>query len=601
MKLKRPQLIAALFNEHVMYTINDQSEYIPQLNQLKEDLKDKRMQEAFKKSINDYYDSNPDTKSFARMKKMRPDRPYSILMVSDEPFLILPTPPEWKKLKENGKSLSNAAPKTLVSLATGELKFLKTLRSNFAGDTYPARKARKEYETLKRWGEDVAYLERDTPKGKKCYLLMDHYGLSMDNPILAKNITASNIFHALIQAADNLKKIHDAGELHLDVKPSNIMYGLDIDKAKLIDAEEVQPDQSVLDSAPGTLLYMHPDRFTYVNGLRVPKTGSIRVCKGDDIFAFLLTIENILAIAIDREYNASCKTFLKETLKQFKDKAYTQYAADGSGTHAQKMRDLPTLETIQGMLTGAMKQYFKLELADQAKFLDPQPEKQDQAVIPPASKIIVAKPQAQYQQAPAPKPAPVQSKPQYQQAPAPKPAPVQPKPQYQQAPAPKPAPVQPKPQYQQAPAPKPAPVQPKLHHQQAPVQYKQSAPAPVPMYQPMYQVSPPPQAQLQQPSPKLTSHGLNFHYQANNLSPRYQNQQQGFPNSPSPRLNYQQQGFPNSPSPRLNYQQYGFANNPSPRCSDQQQGYLPSPKLERRENLQNDVSPRLPGHHRVKF
>jgi len=108
------------------------------------------------------------------------------------------------------------------------------------------------------------------------FIVMEHVdGKPLDELIPSKGLRASLALKYAIQIADALAMAHNAGILHRDVKPSNLMVTtegrvkvLDFGLAKLTDRSESSPDAATLSAHPvtgegmvmGTAPYMSPEQ-----------------------------------------------------------------------------------------------------------------------------------------------------------------------------------------------------------------------------------------------------------------------------------------------------------------------------------------------------
>lgn len=124
----------------------------------------------------------------------------------------------------------------------------------------------------------VGYVEHGKAEGT-CYLLMDYIEAENLKELYARQdpILQENIAQILIDSATALSHVHEAGFMHLDYKPENILVTRNA-AVKLVDFDMALPipeKPKKLDKNPGTPGYMAPEQLR-----REPVDGRA------DIFAF---------------------------------------------------------------------------------------------------------------------------------------------------------------------------------------------------------------------------------------------------------------------------------------------------------------------------
>jgi serine/threonine-protein kinase len=110
----------------------------------------------------------------------------------------------------------------------------------------------------------VGYVEHGRAEGT-CYLLMDYVEAENLKELYARQdpILQENVAQILIDAATGLSDVHEAGYMHLDFKPENILVTRNA-KVRLIDFDMAQPlpEKPVKFSKnPGTPGYMAPEQL----------------------------------------------------------------------------------------------------------------------------------------------------------------------------------------------------------------------------------------------------------------------------------------------------------------------------------------------------
>jgi peptide/nickel transport system substrate-binding protein len=149
---------------------------------------------------------------------------------------------------------------------SGEQVAIKLLHARFADDEQALRRFRREAESARRVAEfctarvlDVGALD-DQP-----YIVGEY----VDGPSLQHQVTKSGpmggsaLVRLAVTTVTALTAIHDAGVIHRDFKPSNVLLGSD--GARVIDfgiARALDVSQSLTTSVVGTPAYMAPEQFT---------------------------------------------------------------------------------------------------------------------------------------------------------------------------------------------------------------------------------------------------------------------------------------------------------------------------------------------------
>jgi len=110
----------------------------------------------------------------------------------------------------------------------------------------------------------VGYVEHGRAEGT-CYLLMDYVEAENLKELYARQdpVLQENVAQILIDAATGLSDVHEAGYMHLDFKPENILVTRNA-KVRLIDFDMAQPlpEKPVKFSKnPGTPGYMAPEQL----------------------------------------------------------------------------------------------------------------------------------------------------------------------------------------------------------------------------------------------------------------------------------------------------------------------------------------------------
>ena len=124
----------------------------------------------------------------------------------------------------------------------------------------------------------VGYVEHGRAEGT-CYLLMDYVEAENLKELYARQdaVLTENVAQILIDAATGLSHVHEAGYMHLDFKPENILVTRN-GAVRLIDFDTALPlpEKPIkLSKNPGTPGYMAPEQLK-----REPLDGRA------DIFAF---------------------------------------------------------------------------------------------------------------------------------------------------------------------------------------------------------------------------------------------------------------------------------------------------------------------------
>ena len=124
----------------------------------------------------------------------------------------------------------------------------------------------------------VGYVEHGRAEGT-CFLLMDYVEAENLKELYARQdaVLTENVAQILIDAATGLNHVHEAGYMHLDFKPENILVTRNA-VVRLIDFDMALPlpDKPIkLSKNPGTPGYMAPEQLK-----REPIDGRV------DIFAF---------------------------------------------------------------------------------------------------------------------------------------------------------------------------------------------------------------------------------------------------------------------------------------------------------------------------
>jgi tetratricopeptide (TPR) repeat protein len=105
----------------------------------------------------------------------------------------------------------------------------------------------------------------DLPEGGLCIVMAYYEGKTLAQSIAHRRLPLSDTIRIAVQTADGLAAAHEAGIIHLDVKPSNVMLtssGLvkvvDFGLAKLVTAEEASLTKTA--AVAGTVAYMSPEQ-----------------------------------------------------------------------------------------------------------------------------------------------------------------------------------------------------------------------------------------------------------------------------------------------------------------------------------------------------
>lgn len=133
----------------------------------------------------------------------------------------------------------------------------------------------------------VGYVEHGKAEGT-CYLLMDYVEAENLKELYARQdaLLVENVAQILIDAATGLSHVHEAGFMHLDFKPENILVTRNA-AVRLIDFDMALPlpEKPVkLSKNPGTPGYMAPEQFR-----QEPIDGRV------DIFAFGVSAYELLS------------------------------------------------------------------------------------------------------------------------------------------------------------------------------------------------------------------------------------------------------------------------------------------------------------------
>jgi serine/threonine-protein kinase len=133
----------------------------------------------------------------------------------------------------------------------------------------------------------VGYVEHGKAEGT-CYLLMDYVEAENLKELYARQVPVlqENVAQILIDSATALSHVHEAGYMHLDFKPENILVTRNA-AVRLIDFDMALPlpeKPKKLDKNPGTPGYMAPEQLR-----REPVDGRA------DIFAFGVSAYELLS------------------------------------------------------------------------------------------------------------------------------------------------------------------------------------------------------------------------------------------------------------------------------------------------------------------
>ena len=169
----------------------------------------------------------------------------------------------------------------LVADGRGKPYALRTLKRELRFSFTARRRFLRGCEILEQLADKdhiVGYVEHGKAEGT-CYLLMDYVEAENLKELYARQdaVLTENVAQILIDAATGLSHIHEAGYMHLDFKPENILVTRN-GAVRLIDFDTAlpMPEKPIkLSKNPGTPGYMAPEQLK-----REPLDGRA------DIFAF---------------------------------------------------------------------------------------------------------------------------------------------------------------------------------------------------------------------------------------------------------------------------------------------------------------------------
>ena len=178
----------------------------------------------------------------------------------------------------------------LVADGRGKPYALRTLKRELRFSFTARRRFLRGCEILEQLADKdhiVGYVEHGRAEGT-CYLLMDYVEAENLKELYARQdaVLTENVAQILIDAATGLSHVHEAGYMHLDFKPENILVTRN-GAVRLIDFDTALPlpEKPIkLSKNPGTPGYMAPEQLK-----REPLDGRA------DIFAFGVAAYELLS------------------------------------------------------------------------------------------------------------------------------------------------------------------------------------------------------------------------------------------------------------------------------------------------------------------
>ncbi|WAS90543.1 protein kinase domain-containing protein [Nannocystis punicea] len=206
---------------------------------------------------------------FDRLRQERPNRSTEILEVQR---LLLPDTPlqaraiwgERYRLEERLGEGGFAEVWRAVDTETAEYVALKVLHQRHAQDEVRLKRFSRGAQALSRLRHPGLVVVREpiACEGSRHYYVMDHVeGVTLARLASEESLGRRDLLALVLQVGDALASVHDAGMLHRDVNPSNILVTRDF-RAKLIDFDLVSGPGYVpltTQSPLGTFPFMAPE------------------------------------------------------------------------------------------------------------------------------------------------------------------------------------------------------------------------------------------------------------------------------------------------------------------------------------------------------